>query len=83
MNEPTLLERCQSALSAAQRHGAQQAEVAAQSVRRVTATISKHDLQIAQSHRETTFGVRSSRISGSDSPAPTTRTTRRRSAWMH
>jgi len=58
MSTPSLLDRCRQALDIARARGARQAEIAAESTRRVTATISKHDLQIAQTQRETTFGVR-------------------------
>ncbi|UCF10523.1 MAG: TldD/PmbA family protein [Candidatus Bipolaricaulota bacterium] len=54
----SLLDRCSEALDAARAQGAEHAEVAGEALRRVTATISKHDLQITQSHRETMLGVR-------------------------
>jgi PmbA protein len=58
MSSHSLLDRCSDALDVALGKGAEHAEVAGESTRRVTATISKHDLQITQSQRETMLGVR-------------------------
>ncbi len=53
-----LLERCREGCAAARARGATEAEVIAQYTEDVSVTIEKHDLQIARSSRESTFGVR-------------------------
>jgi len=58
MTNDSLLERCRETLAAATTSGAEHAEVVGATVHRMTATVSKHDLQITQSQRETNLGVR-------------------------
>ncbi len=58
MDEAQLLERCESALRAAKRHGADEAEIFAQDKHTVSAEIEKHDLQTSSSQQETMVGVR-------------------------
>ena len=53
-----LLERCREGCEAARRHGATDAEVVAQRTEEISVTIEKHDLQIARSSHESTFGIR-------------------------
>lgn len=53
-----LLERCREGCEAARRHGATDAEVVAQRAEEISVTIEKHDLQIARSSHESTFGIR-------------------------
>ncbi len=58
MNKQRLNELCQQALEQTRKHGADEAEVYGESVRTITVTIEKNDLQISRSHKETMIGVR-------------------------
>ncbi len=58
MADRTLLERCQKALESARQQGADAAEVYGEHVRKITATLEKHDLQTSRIHQETMIGVR-------------------------
>jgi PmbA protein len=53
-----LLERCREGCATARKHGATDAEVVAQRAEEISVTIEKHDLQIARSSLESTFGIR-------------------------
>ncbi len=54
----TLVELCQETLESTRRHKADEAEVYGESVRTITVTIEKNDLQISRSQAETMIGVR-------------------------
>jgi PmbA protein len=54
----TLVELCQETLESTRRHEADEAEVYGESVRTITVTIEKNDLQISRSQAETMIGVR-------------------------
>jgi len=58
MPSETLLDRCREAVEIAQRHEADDVEVYGQTVESVNSVVEKHDLQIAKSQFETSFGVR-------------------------
>jgi PmbA protein len=53
-----LLERCREGCEVARRHGATDVEVVAHFAEEISVTIEKHDLQIARSSHESTFGIR-------------------------
>ena len=53
-----LLERCREGCEAARKQGATDAEVVAQRAEEISVSIEKHDLQIARSSHESTFGIR-------------------------
>ncbi|MDD4903693.1 MAG: TldD/PmbA family protein [Candidatus Bipolaricaulis sp.] len=54
----TLIERCEAGVAALLRLGATDAEIYGQSARTMSATIEKHDLQMARMQEETAFGIR-------------------------
>lgn len=58
MSKTSLLETCQEAIRHARTLGATAAEAYAQSAETFSSTIEKNDLQIATTHRETSFGIR-------------------------
>jgi len=58
MNIEGLIERCEEGLEYARRFGADRAEVYGEEGRKLSATIEKDDLQLSESHSETTIGVR-------------------------
>ena len=53
-----LLERCREGCEAARKHGATDVEVVAHFAEEISVSIEKHDLQIARSSHESTFGIR-------------------------
>jgi len=58
MNIEGLVELCEEGLEYARRFGADRAEVYGEEVRKLSATIEKDDLQLSESHSETTIGIR-------------------------
>jgi len=58
MENIPLVERCQQALELTRRQGADAVEIYGQSVRTITITLEKHDLQTTRTHQETMIGIR-------------------------
>ena len=58
MPSETLLDRCREGVKIAQRYDADDVEVYGQTAESVNSVVEKHDLQIAKSQFETSFGVR-------------------------
>lgn len=58
MTDKTLTQLCARALEETKRRGADEVEAYGESVRTITVSIEKNDLQISRSHKETMVGVR-------------------------